>query len=88
MLQYHLVALVCYSKNSWLRHPEKHVEFIILLNPLNESNGNVHFAHTQSSLYDDIALVSHHSLEPCAEGGGQAGQQLHGRLCLGLAVEQ
>lgn len=32
--------------------------------------------------------ISHHSLEPCAEGGGQAGQQLHGSLRLALAVKQ
>lgn len=31
---------------------------------------------------------SHHGLQPRAEGGGQARQQLHGRLRLGLAVEQ
>lgn len=35
-----------------------------------------------------VFLVSHHSLEPCAESWGQAGQQLHGSLGLALAVEQ
>lgn len=33
-------------------------------------------------------LTGVHSLEPCAEGRGQAGQQLHGSLGLALAVEQ
>lgn len=35
-----------------------------------------------------VVLGSHHRLQPRAEGGGQAGQQLHGGLRLVLAVEK
>lgn len=35
-----------------------------------------------------VVLGSHHRLQPRAEGGGQAGQQLHGSLRLVLAVEK
>lgn len=37
---------------------------------------------------EDLTRFSYHGLQPGTEGGGQAGQQLHGRLCLALAVEQ
>lgn len=41
-----------------------------------------------SVIVTEGALEVYHGLEPGAERGGQASQQLHGGLCLALAVQQ